>query len=73
MGVIPVRASLVRDETVSELTPDCHGVLGDASDAVHGVGNIKPMPVQRDAIGDRFVAQMHLDQLTLPGPDLRPR
>ena len=73
MGVIPKCAGLVGDEPVSELAPYRYRILGDTSDPVHGVGHINPMPVQRDPIGDRLVAQMHLDQLTLPSNDRRAR
>ena len=73
MGVIPVGAGLVRDETVGELTSHRHRILSHAGHPIHGIGNITPVPMQRDTIGDRFVAQVHLDQLTLPGADLRPR
>ena len=73
MGVIPVRAGLVGDEPIGELTSEWHRVLGHPGYPVHGVGHVDAMPVQRDPIGDRLVAQMHLDQLTLPGADLRTR
>ncbi len=72
MGVIPIRAGLVSDETIGELTSHRHRILSHPGHPVHGVGNINPVPMQRDTIGDRLVTQMHLDQLTLPGADLRP-
>ena len=68
MGVIPERASPIGDEAVGELTSDRHRILSHTCDAVHSVGDVNPVPVQRDASGDRLVAQMHLDQLTLPEP-----
>ena len=71
MGVIPERAGAIGDETVAELTSDRHRVLSHTCDAVHGVGDVDAVPVQCDAGGDRLVAQMDLDQLTLPGADLR--
>ena len=40
MGVIPIRAGLLRDETVGELTSDRHCVLGHTRDPVHGVRHI---------------------------------
>ena len=71
MGVIPIRADLISDEAVAEPTTDRHRILSDAGNPVHGVGDVDTVPVQRDTIGDRFVAQLHLDQLTLRGADLR--
>src|SRR4029450_12762126 len=73
MGVIPICAGPVSEESVAELTATWHGVLSYTRYAIHGVGHIKAMPVQRHTIGNRFVPQMHLDQLALPGPDLRTR
>jgi hypothetical protein len=71
VGVIPVRARPVGNETVGEPTSDRHGILSHTRYAVHGIGNINSMPVQGDPIGDRFVAQVHLDQVALRSPDLR--
>ena len=71
MRVIPIRADLFSDEAVSERTSDRHSILGHPGYAVHRIRDVDTVPVQRDTIGDRFVAQLHLDQLTLQGPDLR--
>ena len=62
--VVPERADLVGDEPVDELRPDPDRVLGDSGNAVHGVGHIQAMPVQRDAVRHRLVDQPHLDQLS---------
>jgi hypothetical protein len=71
--VIPIRASLVRAETIGELTTHRHRVLSHPGDPIHGVGNVDAVPVQRDTIRDRLVAQVHFDQLTLRSADLRAR
>jgi hypothetical protein len=71
VGVIPERAGSIGDEAIGELSSDRHGVLSHACDAIHGVGDVEAVPVQRDACSHRLVTQMHLDQLTLPDADLR--
>ena len=71
MRVIPIRADLISDEAIGELTSDRHRILSHPGHPVHGVGDIDSVPMQRDTIGDRLVTQLHLDQLTLPSADLR--
>ncbi len=70
MGVIPKRTSPICDEAVRELTSDRHRVLSHTGDAVHGVGDINSVPVQRDSGSNRLITQMHLNQLPLPDADL---
>ena len=60
------------DETVGEGASERHRVLSYTGYAVHGIGNIEAVPMQRHPIGDGFVMEVHLDQLTLRGADLRP-
>ncbi len=69
--VVPERADLVGDEAVDELRPDPDRVLGDSGNAVHGVGHIQAVPVQRDAVRHRLVDQPHLHQLPGRGADGR--
>jgi hypothetical protein len=71
--VVPVGPGVRGDEPVDVLPTDRHGVLGDAGDAVLGVGHVDAVPVQRDPVRDGPVDQRHLDQLSLPRADHRAR
>ena len=70
MGVVPERASPIGHEAVGELTADRHGILSQTGDAVHSVGDVDPVPVQRDSCSNRLVTEVNLHQLALANPDL---
>jgi hypothetical protein len=71
--VVPVRPDLVGHEPVRKRRAGQHGVLCDTGDAVHGVGDVQTVPVQRDAARDVRVLQPDLDELALHSTDARPR
>ncbi len=64
VGVVPEAPGLVGDEAVGVRPPAVDCVLGDARDAVLGVGHVEAVPVQGDPGRDVRVAQPHLDQLS---------
>ena len=64
VGVVPVAAGVVDDEPVDVVLADADGVLGDAGDAVLGVGDVDAVPVHADAVLDVLVVHAHLEQVT---------
>ena len=73
VGVVPERPDLVGDEPVGVLAALGHRVLGHPGDAVLGIRHVDAVPVQGDAVLDRGVAQVHLDELALGRGDGRAR
>ena len=71
VGVVPVRAGVLRDEPVHEAPADGHGILRHARDTVRRVGDVDAVPVQRRPVGHRLVDEGDLDEVTLVGADRR--
>ncbi len=67
MRVVPVRAFLLDTKAIPVPPAGSHRVLGHASDAVLGVGDVDSVPMDRDAVLYVAVRERHLDELVLAG------